>query len=127
MSHGRNRKACQSPAAKSVPHDVYRRYARAVLVDMEPKVINRAVVSAANSPTDWCFAPNSSLSQQSGSGNNWVRGYNGYGPKFASAVCELVRREVKHDTSLSKARRRPVSGSVLSVTACVCFFWCCFQ
>lgn len=104
MSYSRSWKASQSPAAKSLPLDVYRRYARAVLVDMEPKVINRAIVSAANSPTNWCFAPNSSLSQQSGSGNNWARGYNGYGPKFASAVCELVRREVMRDASLSNAK-----------------------
>ncbi len=71
-----------------------RRHARAVLVDMEPKVINRAIVSAAHSATNWCYPPNSSFSQQSGSGNNWARGYNSYGPKFASTVCELVRREV---------------------------------
>ena len=71
-----------------------RRHARAVLVDMEPKVVNRAVVSAAHSATNWCYPPNSSFSQQSGSGNNWARGYNSYGPKFASTVCELVRREV---------------------------------
>ncbi len=72
-----------------------RRHARAVLVDMEPKVVNRAIVSAAHSASDWCYSPNSSFSQQSGSGNNWARGYNSYGPKFASTVCELVRREVK--------------------------------
>ncbi len=62
---------------------------------MEPKVVNRAIVSAAHSASDWCYPPNSSFSQQSGSGNNWARGYNSYGPKFASTVCELVRREVK--------------------------------
>ncbi|DBB09490.1 hypothetical protein WJX82_001857 [Trebouxia sp. C0006] len=72
-----------------------RRHARAVLVDMEPKVINKAIVSAAHSASDWCYPANSSFSQQSGSGNNWARGYNSYGPKFASTVCELVRREAE--------------------------------
>ncbi len=62
---------------------------------MEPKVINRAVVSAANNASNWCYPPRCSFSQQSGSGNNWARGYNSYGPKFANTVCELVRREVK--------------------------------
>lgn len=74
---------------------IYRRHARAVLVDMEPKVVNRAVVSAASSSANWCYAPGCCFSQQSGSGNNWARGYNSYGPTFASTVCELVRREVR--------------------------------
>ncbi|DBA74318.1 TPA: hypothetical protein ACH3X1_011092 [Trebouxia sp. C0004] len=72
-----------------------RRHARAVLVDMEPKVVNMAIASAAHSATNWCYPPNSSFLQQSGSGNNWARGYNSYGPKFASTVCELVRREAE--------------------------------
>ena len=74
---------------------IYRRHARAVLVDMEPKVVNRALVSAASSGANWCYAPGCCFSQQSGSGNNWARGYNSYGPTFASNVCELVRREVR--------------------------------
>ena len=73
----------------------HRRYARAVLVDMEPKVINRAITSAANSGTSWCYSSGCSFSQQSGSGNNWARGYNSYGPKFADTICELVRREAR--------------------------------
>ena len=73
---------------------IHRRHARAVLVDMEPKVVDRAVVSAASSRANWCYAPGCWFSQQSGSGNNWARGYNSYGPTFASTVCELVRREV---------------------------------
>ena len=77
--------------------DASRRYARAVLVDMEPKVINNAISTASSSPSNWCYAPGSSYAQQSGSGNNWARGHNLYGPKHAEVVCELVRHEVHHN------------------------------
>ncbi|KAL3148897.1 hypothetical protein ABBQ32_001767 [Trebouxia sp. C0010 RCD-2024] len=72
-----------------------KRHARSVLVDMEPKVVDRAVVSAASSSTKWCYAPGCCFSQQSGSGNNWARGYNSYGPTYVNDVCDLVRREAE--------------------------------
>lgn len=61
---------------------------------MEPKVINTAVSTANSSPSDWCYAASNSYAEQSGSGNNWARGHNLYGPKHAEVICELVRREV---------------------------------
>lgn len=77
-----------------------RRHARAVLVDMEPKVVNRAVASVAGSSTSWSYAPGCCFSQQSGSGNNWGRGYSSYGPTVVSNVCDLVRREVRNPQHL---------------------------
>ncbi|KAL3133475.1 hypothetical protein ABBQ38_007338 [Trebouxia sp. C0009 RCD-2024] len=62
---------------------------------MEPKVVDRAIVSAASSSTKWCYAPGCCFSQQSGSGNNWARGYNSYGPTHVNNVCDLVRREAE--------------------------------
>ncbi|KAK9820111.1 hypothetical protein WJX72_006233 [[Myrmecia] bisecta] len=69
--------------------------ARAVLVDMEPKVINAAMKAAQHNASWWSYDAAASFSQQSGSGNNWARGYNFYGPKFAETACELVRRQVE--------------------------------
>ncbi len=68
--------------------------ARAVLLDMEPKVVQAAMQAARRSSSQWQYATNSGFTQQSGSGNNWARGYMGYGQCFSDAACELVRREV---------------------------------
>lgn len=104
-----------------------RRYARAVLVDMEPKVVNTAISTANSSPSDWCYAPRCSYAEQSGSGNNWARGHNLYGPKHADAICELVRREVTQNalasmTVSSFAPRRTCSTGLNTLHACAILY-----
>lgn len=47
--------------------------ARAVLVDMESKVINRSMSKAAKSGR-WRYGESSHFSQKQGSGNNWANG-----------------------------------------------------
>ncbi|MEQ2196642.1 Tubulin delta chain [Xenoophorus captivus] len=69
--------------------------ARAVLVDMEPKVINHSMSRAAKSGR-WRYGETSHFSQKQGSGNNWANGYCVHGPGHRDAVEELVRREVEH-------------------------------
>ncbi|XP_037330557.2 tubulin delta chain isoform X2 [Pungitius pungitius] len=68
--------------------------ARAVLVDMEPKVINHSVSRAAKSGV-WRYGEASHFSQKQGSGNNWANGFCVHGPRHSDAVEELVRREVE--------------------------------
>eukprot|EP00882_Tetradesmus_deserticola_P019856 GHRQ01021400.1.p1 GENE.GHRQ01021400.1~~GHRQ01021400.1.p1 ORF type:complete len:132 (+),score=44.40 GHRQ01021400.1:322-717(+) len=68
--------------------------ARAVLVDMEPKVIYSARQRAQASRHGWCYSSGSAASGQSGSGNNWAMGHHQWGPRMAPAVLELVRRQV---------------------------------
>lgn len=48
--------------------------ARAVLVDMEPKVISHTISTAAKSGR-WKYGDQSSFCQKQGSGNNWANGY----------------------------------------------------
>lgn len=48
--------------------------ARAVLIDMEPKVINRSMRKAAESGR-WTYGEASHFSQKQGSGNNWANGW----------------------------------------------------
>uniref|UniRef100_A0A3P9PS10 Tubulin delta chain n=1 Tax=Poecilia reticulata TaxID=8081 RepID=A0A3P9PS10_POERE len=69
--------------------------ARAVLIDMEPKVINHSMSEAAKSGR-WRYGETSHFSQKQGSGNNWANGYCVHGPRHRDAVEELVRREVEH-------------------------------
>uniref|UniRef100_A0A670Z1Z5 Tubulin delta 1 n=1 Tax=Pseudonaja textilis TaxID=8673 RepID=A0A670Z1Z5_PSETE len=47
--------------------------ARAVLVDMEPKVINQTL-SFASRTGNWRYGPRSAFCQKQGSGNNWAHG-----------------------------------------------------
>ncbi|GBG74225.1 hypothetical protein CBR_g17937 [Chara braunii] len=72
--------------------------ARAVLVDMEPKVV-RSVMSSVRSyegcPSGWAYGDNNFFSRDSGSGNNWARGYYVHGPRCRDPIMEVIRREVE--------------------------------
>lgn len=61
--------------------------ARAVLVDMEPKVISQTLSIAARSGC-WKYADRSHFCQKQGSGNNWA---NGYEQLFQRLLGELER------------------------------------
>ncbi|KAG7226113.1 hypothetical protein INR49_018724 [Caranx melampygus] len=74
--------------------------ARAVLIDMEPKVINHSLSKAATSGR-WRYGDTSHFSQKQGSGNNWANGFCVHGPRHREVVEELVRREVEHCDRLS--------------------------
>lgn len=68
--------------------------ARAVLVDMEPKVVKQSMTRAAKSGR-WRYGEASHFSQEQGSGNNWANGYCVHGPRHRDVVEELVRREAE--------------------------------
>ncbi|KAG5837576.1 hypothetical protein ANANG_G00240800 [Anguilla anguilla] len=68
--------------------------ARAVLIDMEPKVIAQAMATAAKSGR-WKYGDQSFFCQKQGSGNNWANGFCVHGPRHEEAVADLVRREVE--------------------------------
>lgn len=59
--------------------------ARAVLVDMEPKVISQTLSIAARSGY-WKYDDRSHFCQKQGSGNNWA---NGYEQLFQASLSEL--------------------------------------
>lgn len=61
--------------------------ARAVLVDMEPKVISQTLSIAARSGC-WKYDDRSHFCQKQGSGNNWA---NGYEQLFQGLLGELER------------------------------------
>uniref|UniRef100_A0A3Q2E7M6 Tubulin delta chain n=1 Tax=Cyprinodon variegatus TaxID=28743 RepID=A0A3Q2E7M6_CYPVA len=69
--------------------------ARAVLIDMEPKVIKHSM-NKAEKCGRWRYGETSHFSQKQGSGNNWANGYSVHGPRHRDALEELVRREVEH-------------------------------
>uniref|UniRef100_A0A9L0K0N9 Tubulin delta chain n=1 Tax=Equus asinus TaxID=9793 RepID=A0A9L0K0N9_EQUAS len=74
--------------------------ARAVLVDMEPKVINQTLSKAAQSGR-WKYGQHSSFCQKQGSGNNWAYGYSVHGPRHEESIRNLIQKEVEKCDSLS--------------------------
>ncbi|XP_025927202.1 tubulin delta chain isoform X4 [Apteryx rowi] len=74
--------------------------ARAVLVDMEPKVISQALSIAARSGY-WKYDDRSHFCQKQGSGNNWANGYSVHGPKHKDIIMNLVQKEAEKCDRLS--------------------------
>ncbi|XP_037666331.1 tubulin delta chain isoform X2 [Choloepus didactylus] len=74
--------------------------ARAILVDMEPKVINQTLSKAAQSGR-WKYARHACFCQKQGSGNNWAYGYSVHGPKHEESIMNLIQKEVEKCDSLS--------------------------
>lgn len=68
--------------------------ARAVLIDMEPKVVQSSLKKAKKSGR-WRFDSTKTLAFQSGSGNNWARGYHTYGAQVRETALELIRKETE--------------------------------
>ncbi|XP_040857437.1 tubulin delta chain [Ochotona curzoniae] len=74
--------------------------ARAVLVDMEPKVINQTLSKAAQSGR-WKYGQHACFCQKQGSGNNWAYGYSVHGPRHQESIMNLIQKEVEKCDSLS--------------------------
>jgi tubulin delta len=68
--------------------------ARAVMVDMEPKVVQHTV-ARARAGGRWCYNDHGQFTKAGGSGNNWAAGFGHHGPAAADTVVELVRREAE--------------------------------
>ena len=60
----------------------------------------------------WGYDERQTLTFESGSGNNWARGYHTYGPQVREGACELLRREARHAAAL--LRRVLFSRSLLA-------------
>ncbi|CAM9965036.1 unnamed protein product [Lampetra fluviatilis] len=83
-----------SPAGSGLPE------ARAVLVDMERKVVARSVAMAARSG-EWRYADGAAVCRTSGSANNWAYGFAGPGEHCLSEAMESVRAQVERCDRLS--------------------------
>uniref|UniRef100_A0A8C7AC96 Tubulin delta chain n=1 Tax=Neovison vison TaxID=452646 RepID=A0A8C7AC96_NEOVI len=74
--------------------------ARAILVDMEPKVTSQTLSKAAQSGR-WKYGQHSCFCQKQGSGNNWAYGYSVDGPRHEESIMNLIQKEVEKCDSLS--------------------------
>lgn len=74
--------------------------ARAVTVDMEPKVVNQAI-EVAKTGGKWTYPTGMQFCCKSGSGNNWSHGFQVHGPKCDDKVLNLLRKESEKCDQLS--------------------------
>ena len=65
--------------------------ANAVLVDMEPKVVNACL----SQKFPWTYDKSSVFCQQEGSGNNWAFGYNIHGVKWRETILDKIRKNIE--------------------------------
>jgi tubulin delta len=68
--------------------------ARAVLIDMEPKVVNTSLEDARRSGS-WLYDSEATFCQQEGSGNNWAFGYAVHGLKWRDEMVHKVLRQLE--------------------------------
>lgn len=68
--------------------------ARAVLVDMESKVVQHSVTEARRCK-QWEYDPTCVFTQKRGAGNNWANGYCKCGPISAEKVLDMVQRQAE--------------------------------
>ena len=68
--------------------------ARAVLIDMENKVVQHSLAEARRGG-EWFYDDSCVYSKQRGSGNNWADGYLNHAPSSKDAMLGHVRRQVE--------------------------------
>ncbi|CEG42952.1 tubulin family [Plasmopara halstedii] len=73
------------------------RRARAILIDMEPKVIQECYHSEKISKAGvvWSYDPKNLFTRQSGSGNNWASGFHTQSTESESELLNLVQSEIE--------------------------------
>ncbi|KAK3607578.1 hypothetical protein CHS0354_011115 [Potamilus streckersoni] len=81
--------------------------ARAVLVDMEPKVIAQ-ICTEAKRTGKWMYPEKQQFSQKRGSGNNWAHGFCVHGPRVKEKVMNMIQQEAEKCDNL---------GGFLSLTS----------
>ena len=74
-------------------------FARAVMVDMEQKVIGQAF-HESQQQSAWSYRKDQQVTRKKGSGNNWAQGYCHHGPKCITDVLDKVSKEVERCDSL---------------------------
>lgn len=70
--------------------------AKAVLIDMETKVIDHVINEAANNKMcGWSYDERRVFSRKLGSGNNWANGFLNYGAQCKDEIIDVIRKEIE--------------------------------
>lgn len=73
---------------------------RAVLVDMESKVVQQTLTAAKHSKV-WEYDGKCVYTEKRGSGNNWANGYFQHGPVACGDILDMVQRQVERCDTLA--------------------------
>ena len=65
-------------------------YARNVLIDMEPKVIENVLKNSDRK--EWNYSKTAAITAKSGSGNNWAFGYSVLGERNQESIQRQIRK-----------------------------------
>jgi tubulin delta len=68
--------------------------ARALLVDMEEKVVLKSIEDSKKSQ-NWSYENSNKFVKESGAGNNWAYGYCRLSQEVISGISELIRKEME--------------------------------
>jgi tubulin delta len=66
--------------------------ARSILIDMEPKVIQKCQREAVSSTSKWQYDNENTVIKQSGSGNNWAYGYAVHGTATETELLDTIQK-----------------------------------
>lgn len=83
-----------------VPDSSSKPYPNSVLIDMEPKVVDKCILDSKMNEL-WSFNPKMSYTQQHGSGNNWSYGYNLFDTYYGDEVLDVIRKMIEKIDYLS--------------------------
>lgn len=81
----------QQPSSVRATGDGCMAVARAVMIDMEPKVIQETLERVRSTTGVWQYPNDGYYAKAGGSGNNWALGYAVHGPAATEAVLDKVR------------------------------------
>lgn len=68
-------------------------FANALLIDMEPKVIDKVIDH--NFKRGWDYNPKMKICKQEGSGNNWAFGFNFHGKETSDEIMDKLRKTIE--------------------------------
>ncbi|XP_076369452.1 tubulin delta chain-like [Tachypleus tridentatus] len=104
ISHKNSPTICSSRIRRNLYKSSYRFFhddnegklpvARAVMVDMEPKVI-REIQRRSSKGGTWKYPDSSTFMRQEGAANNWAKGYLKHGEEATEMILSLIRKEVE--------------------------------
>ena len=103
-----------SMAAASEGHPAV---ARAVMVDMEPKVIQETLGRVRATRNGWKYSAGHQYAKAGGSGNNWALGYAVHGPEAAKSVLDLVSCSCSRSSDCASGGAPPHISQRISVQA----------
>lgn len=108
------------PSSDSINASLLQRkpVARAVLIDMEPKVVQDSIRIAHHEGL-FSFLPQQCVLREEGSANNWAYGFCHQGPSRMEEICEQLRQQAEDSCNRTFHVLHSVAGGTGSGVGCL--------